>query len=83
MQLTPNKKLIEILHEIPRGIPSDVVKYAYVYVVLKKNNWNRTKTARELKVTPRAIRHAILRLRDFGFDVQNLKIGRPVKNISI
>jgi len=36
MQLTPNKKLIEILHAIPRGIPSDVVKYAYVYVVLKK-----------------------------------------------
>lgn len=61
--------LENILNLVPKGIPWFYVLYTYIIVTLKKNNGNRTHTARDLKMHIKSLRCKFPAMEVLGFEI--------------
>ena len=76
------RDLVEQLKDLPI-IPIYLVNYAYLVATLQKNGGNKSKTAREIKVSVRTIRNKIKELEYYGFEIPPPKIGTPKSSCTI
>jgi DNA-binding NtrC family response regulator len=61
-------RLVSILEEVPPDTPAFILEYAYIAMVLRRNNGNRTWTARETGLSLKSIRTKIEEMKLYGFD---------------
>ena len=77
MKTFKHNSLIEALEQVEETITLQEMEYNFLWVVLKRNNFLRLPTARQLGMSIRSLRNKIHLLRLTGFDVPDSPVGTP------
>ena len=75
-----DNQLCEILSLIPENTSCTKIIYNFIWMVLEKNNFNRSKTSKELKIPIRTLRNKLHEMSVYGFEIPPGIIGTPVRN---
>jgi len=59
------------------ALPLKIIIAQVIYEALKRNEWNATKTANELDISPRGISLWKQKLIKIGYELQTPKLVRP------
>lgn len=78
--LTPQEISKNWVEKIPANLSERDIVLAYIYISLHRNDGNRTKTAKQLRISKRTLWSRMDELRHYGIDVAPTFIEKSRKN---
>lgn len=83
MRIVPyrNDKLIKVLECDEETVTLQELEYCYIWVALKRNDFLRMPTAKQLGMSIRSLRNKIHLLRLCGFEVPESPHGTPYRSL--